>query len=59
MTEDQIERWVERHMDSLDAALMAGRLSQREYDQRCAALNAAVALKYHGLRGTPIEARDA
>jgi hypothetical protein len=33
MTEDQIERRVERAMDRLDARLMDGRLSQAEYDR--------------------------
>lgn len=32
MTEEQIERRVESRMDSLDARLMSGRLSQAEYD---------------------------
>jgi len=33
MTEDQIERRVERIMDTLDARLMSGSLSQSDYDQ--------------------------
>ena len=32
MTEDQIERRVERRVDILDSALMSGRLTQAEYD---------------------------
>jgi hypothetical protein len=32
MTEDQVERAVERMFDALDARLMAGKLSQAEYD---------------------------
>jgi hypothetical protein len=32
MTEDQIERRIERVMDALDARLMDGRLSQADYD---------------------------
>lgn len=33
MTEDMIERIVERRFDSLDARLMRGELHQAEYDQ--------------------------
>jgi hypothetical protein len=33
MTEDQIERRVERVMDALDARLMDGRLSRADYDR--------------------------
>jgi hypothetical protein len=32
MTEEQIERIVERRMDSLDRQLMNGQLSQADYD---------------------------
>ena len=32
MTEDQIERAVERKTDWLDAALMSGKISQAQYD---------------------------
>jgi hypothetical protein len=32
MTEEQIERVVERRMDSLDRQLMNGQLSQADYD---------------------------
>jgi hypothetical protein len=32
MTEDQIERAVERKYDRIDAQLMAGKLTQAEYD---------------------------
>jgi hypothetical protein len=32
MTEDQIERYVERAMDRLDAQLMSGKLTQTAYD---------------------------
>lgn len=39
MTEDQIERRVEMIMDSLDARLMSGSLSQSEYDQEVKRLN--------------------
>jgi hypothetical protein len=40
MTEDQIERRVERMMDALDAQLMNGALTQREYDSNVRDLNA-------------------
>jgi hypothetical protein len=39
MTEEQIERRVERAMDRLDARLMSGRLSQAEYDREVVALD--------------------
>jgi hypothetical protein len=34
MTEDQIERAVERKVDALDAIFMAGTITQTEYDSR-------------------------
>jgi len=34
LTEDQIERQVERFTDRADAAFMAGKLTQAEYDAR-------------------------
>ena len=40
MTEDQIERIIERKMDGLDRLLMNGKLTQEEYDREVAALNA-------------------
>ncbi len=39
MTEDQIERKVERAMDRLDARFMSGRLSQAEYDREVVILD--------------------
>lgn len=39
MTEDQIERHVERSFDRYDAALMAGRLDQQAYDALTRELN--------------------
>lgn len=39
LTEDRIEREVERLVDRADAAFMAGRASQDEYDRWNAALN--------------------
>lgn len=38
MTEDLIERRLERAMDRLDANFMAGAMSQEEYDAAVAAL---------------------
>ena len=40
MTEEQIERAVERKFDALDARLMAGSLSQEEYDKASAGITA-------------------
>jgi hypothetical protein len=40
MTEDQIERRVERMMDALDAQLMSGALTQGEYDSNVRDLDA-------------------
>jgi hypothetical protein len=39
MTEEQIERSVERRVDSADRALMNGHLSQAEYDAHMADIN--------------------
>jgi phage-related minor tail protein len=33
MTEDQIERKAERHMDQLDQQLLTGSITQEEYDE--------------------------
>jgi hypothetical protein len=35
MTQEQIERKLERAMDRLDRRLMAGNLSQEQYDNAC------------------------
>jgi hypothetical protein len=40
MTEDQIERAVERKVDSLDARFMAGTMTQSEYDAAMKAISA-------------------
>jgi hypothetical protein len=39
MTEDQIERQVERAMDRLDAQLLSGKLTQAEYDREVSTLD--------------------
>lgn len=39
MTEDQIERRVERTMDSLDHRLLSGKLSQADYDREVVCLD--------------------
>jgi hypothetical protein len=39
VTEDRLERCVERLMDRADAALMSGRATQQQYDSWCAALS--------------------
>lgn len=45
MTEDQVERWVERQVDMLDARLMSGKLSQTDYDSEIRALDAEATKK--------------
>ena len=50
MTEEQIERRAEREMDRLDAALMAGRLTQDEYDYEVRALDQWAEEEYRSLR---------
>jgi len=39
MTEEQIERFAERKMDALDRRLMAGAITQTEYDACVKALD--------------------
>lgn len=39
MSEEQIERRVERRVDALDARFMAGLLSQSEYDAEMARIH--------------------
>jgi len=39
MTEDQIERTVERKFNSLDAKFMAGAMTQAEYDLAASEIN--------------------
>lgn len=39
MTEDQVERRVERMVDLLDAAFMRGDFTQEEYDARMKAVD--------------------
>jgi hypothetical protein len=46
MTEDKIERRVERAMDRLDARLMSGRLSQAEYDREVVILDKWASQQY-------------
>lgn len=38
MTEDQIERWVERAYDALDKEFMATSMTQEEYDCKSLAI---------------------
>lgn len=52
MTEDQIERRVEMIMDSLDARLMSGCLSQSDYDQEVKRLRAWEESQYQESRYT-------
>jgi hypothetical protein len=51
MTEDQIERRVERMMDALDAQLMSGALTQREYDNNVRDLDAWAEAKFAERKG--------
>ncbi len=46
MTEEQIEHAVERKFDGLDARLMAGTLTQEEYDKESAKISAWADRKY-------------
>ena len=46
MTEDQIERRVERMIDSLDARFMRGTLSREEYDREMDDITAWANLQY-------------
>lgn len=39
MTEEQIERMVQRRTDAIDRRFMAGKLTQEEYDAEMAALS--------------------
>jgi hypothetical protein len=50
MNEEQIERWYEREMDALDAELLSGVITQKEYDQATKELAQEVNATYHGLR---------
>jgi hypothetical protein len=54
MTEDQIERRVERIMDTLDARLMSGSLSQSDYDQEVKRLRAWAERQYQKSPPAPI-----
>jgi hypothetical protein len=50
MTEYQIEGWYEREQDRLDADLMNGHMTQKEYDKACKELTQEVNGMYHELR---------
>jgi hypothetical protein len=50
MTEESIERWYEREQDQLDADLMNGHMTQKEYDEACKELTQDVNEMYHELR---------
>ena len=54
MTEEQIERRVERAMDRLDGRLLSGELSQGEYDVLARDLDAWATAQYEsaGYRNT-------
>jgi hypothetical protein len=46
VTEDHIERLVEKQTDSLDAQLMKGTLSQKDYDKAMRDLSEWAAYQY-------------
>jgi hypothetical protein len=46
MTEDQIERKVERRFDALDARLMGGGMTQAEYDAAALAIRELAEVEY-------------
>jgi len=46
MTEQQIERTVERRLDTLDARLMAGEITQDEYERESQAIGLWADLHY-------------
>lgn len=50
MTEDQIEIIVERKTDALDSALMAGRITQSEYDSRMKELSQWADRQYEAMK---------
>jgi hypothetical protein len=52
LTEDQIERRVESRMNSLDARLMNGSLTQAEYDKETHALNQWAEAQYNARRAS-------
>jgi hypothetical protein len=58
MTEDQIERRVERAMDRLDARLMSGRLSQVEYDRAIVALDKWASQQARSVDAIEVDWRD-
>jgi uncharacterized membrane protein len=51
MTEDQIERKVERTTDFIDAQFMAGKLTQDEYDRKMRELSRWADSLYRGSQG--------
>jgi hypothetical protein len=56
MTEDQIERRVERVMDALDARLMSGKLSQADYDWEVVSLDKWASQQYRAQEAAPVRA---
>jgi hypothetical protein len=54
LTENQIERRVERAMDSLDARLMANNLSQVEYDREVSILDKWATYHYDAIAIWPL-----
>lgn len=52
LTENSIERAVERKMDTLDKVFMAGRITQTEYEACVRAIDAHAKEEYRLLRST-------
>ncbi len=50
MTEDQIERWVERQFDRLDARLMSGDIDQETYNLAAFAIHEKANAEYERVR---------
>jgi hypothetical protein len=51
MTEDQIERAVERTTDAIDAQYMAGKLSESEYKDKLSKLDQWAEREYRFAKG--------
>jgi len=59
MTEDQIERKVEREMDRIDAQLMSGAIDHDQYEEQVNDLDRWAAMEYRRKDGpAPFTAHD-
>jgi hypothetical protein len=57
MTAEQVERLVEHQTDAIDAAFMAGRITQEEYDRKVRELDRWAEERFR--RATPAKIDDA